>query len=377
MGVRVPRAVTADDLREKMIATLRERGLLRGGELERAFAAVPRHAFLPEVPLDRVYSGSVIPTKHDKAGIAISSSSEVAVMICMVEMLELQRGHRVLEIGAGTGYNAAILATLVGDEGVVTTIELDPAFAAEARAHLEAAGFARVHVLARDGWDGDAERAPFDRIIATASVSDISPNWIDQLSGDGRIVVPLATELGPQILVAFRKDGDDLASVATRPGGFMPLRGPNTSAAPSTEIGAYTVEPVRVAEAAEDILRDVLRERPRIEVGPPLRYEHFAMLALSDAGADVVAVRRTEQPGSAIGILDVDARGLALVELASGPLSGPLTHIVSFGSPQATERLRERLAKLVRIDPREIRIRATRHGPPRHYRFALEQPVAA
>ena len=368
--------VSAEELRARMIATLRERGILRGGEIERAFTEVPRHLFLPGVPLEKVYSGDVIPTKHDANGAPISSSSEVAVMVCMIEMLELHSGQRVLEIGAGTGYNAAILATLAGAHGSVTTVELDAAFADEAREHLAAARFARVRVVTADGWDGDPGRGSFDRVILTASARDVSPPWIEQLVDDGRLVLPLATEPGPQILVAFRKDGDDLVSTSTRAGGFMPLRGGHATAPDAVSIGQYDVEPRRVAAAAEDALREILSHPPVISVGAPLRYEHYAMLALAES--DCVSVRRRGQQGFAVGLIDVAAPGLALVEMSGSAVGGPLTHLVTFGSPRAAERLRERIAEITAIDPREIRIRARRTADgERHYRFALEERVAA
>ena len=96
-------------------------------------------------------------------------------MAIMVEQLELRVGHSVLEIGAGTGYNAAILRELVGPTGRVVSVEIQPDVAEEARRNLERAGYGDVSVLTGDGGFGHPEGAPYDRIILTASAADISP----------------------------------------------------------------------------------------------------------------------------------------------------------------------------------------------------------
>lgn len=112
-------------LLDRMVNRLVERGFVQTARVEGAFRAVPRHIFLPGVPFDKVYSGNAILTRRGPDGLPYSSSSEVAIMAVMAEQLELEPGHRMLEIGAGTGYNAAILSALVGPEGRVTTMDLE------------------------------------------------------------------------------------------------------------------------------------------------------------------------------------------------------------------------------------------------------------
>src|SRR5207245_8013412 len=168
----------------------------------------------------------------------------------MIEMCELAPGHRVLEIGAGTGYNAAILATIVGGQGEVTTVDIDPACVNEARDHLTSAGFARVDVIDADGWYGHARRAPYDRIEVTASSSEISPDWIKQLADDGRLVLPLRLRAGAQVLVSFRKDGRNLVSTALRSGAFIPLRGPAVRSEEVTELAGFDVAPSSLSDSA-------------------------------------------------------------------------------------------------------------------------------
>lgn len=197
---------------------------------EAAFRAVPRHLFLPDVPWEEVYSDSAIPTHYNLEGHVISSSSQPSMMLIMLRQLGLRPGHRVLEIGAGTGYNAAIMQHIVGTAGSVTTIEYDPDIAQQARDHLEAAGFPQVTVIAGDGALGYPPNAPYDRILCTAGVWDLPAAWHTQLRPDGVIVAPIALN-GIQVSAAFHPTSDgSLYSADNRPCGFVLMRG--ESAAP-------------------------------------------------------------------------------------------------------------------------------------------------
>ena len=146
-------------------------------------------------------------------------------MALMLEQLDVQPGHRVLEIGAGTGYNAALLAHLAGGSGEVTTLDLDDDIVAAAREHLAACGYGRVRVVQADGGNGWPPGAPYDRIILTVGAWDIAPAWAGQLSPRGRLVLPLALRAGIQYSIAFEQAGDHLDSVSVLPCGFMRLRG--------------------------------------------------------------------------------------------------------------------------------------------------------
>ena len=116
--------------------------------MEAAFRAVSRHLFLPDVGISDVYTDRAFPTKH-AGGKPISSSSQPAIMAIMLEQLALEPRQRVLEIGAGTGYNAALIARIVGQGGHVVTIDIDEDLVMLARKHLAAAGFDRVDVRVR------------------------------------------------------------------------------------------------------------------------------------------------------------------------------------------------------------------------------------
>jgi protein-L-isoaspartate(D-aspartate) O-methyltransferase len=153
-------------LQKALVEKLISMGCIQSPNVERAFRAVPRHLFVPGVDLERVYSDISIPTKRID-GKLVSSSSQPAIMAIMLEQLQLQSGHRVLEIGAGTGYNAGLIKHLVGDSGLVVTIDIDADLVESAREYLRSAGLGSVSVVCGDGGLGCAEYAPYDRIILT------------------------------------------------------------------------------------------------------------------------------------------------------------------------------------------------------------------
>lgn len=209
---------------QQLISKLKETGALKSAAVEQAFLAAPRHLFLPGEPLERAYSDIAIAVKYGPEGQWTSSSSQPAIMAIMLEQLDLHPGQRVLEIGAGTGFNAALIACLVGREGQVTTVDIQPDLIDAARQHLEAAGFGWVETVAGDGGYGHPAGAPYDRIILTVSSAVIAPAWREQLSPGGRLVLPLSIG-GPQVSVAFERRGEELSSVSISDCGFMPLQG--------------------------------------------------------------------------------------------------------------------------------------------------------
>jgi protein-L-isoaspartate(D-aspartate) O-methyltransferase len=128
------------DLHERLVEELAGKGLLDNPRLRAAFHAIRREHFLPGVELERVYHDDAVTTQVGPGGMTTSSSSQPAIMATMLAQLDPQPGDRVLEIGAGTGYNAALLAHLVGPGGQVTTIDIDPAITQAAKANLDRAG---------------------------------------------------------------------------------------------------------------------------------------------------------------------------------------------------------------------------------------------
>lgn len=178
-----------------------------------AFAEVPRHLFVPYyfvgVPggYERLWGEHPDPKRRERwlrgayadeplatrlrDGELVSSSSQPSLMARMLVGLRVRDGDRVLEIGAGTGYNAALLAHRVG-AGNVTSVDLDPEVAESARAHLAAAGHPTT-VVTGDGARGWPERAPYDRIMATCALRAVPGAWLGQCAPGGRILAPLST----------------------------------------------------------------------------------------------------------------------------------------------------------------------------------------
>jgi len=215
-------------LNGELVDTLVREGTIRSAPVEAAFRAVLRHHFLPRVPLDIVYYDEAILT-HVDHGIATSSSSQPAIMAEMLEQLAAEHGENVLEIGAGTGYNAALLQHIVGPAGHVTTVDIDPLFVQEAEDHLRAAGIRGVEVICGDGFEGYLPNAPYDRIIVTAAARDVAPAWREQLKDGGRLVLPLVLQVDPfetQASTAYEKRSGRLHIVASVGCGFMPMRHP-------------------------------------------------------------------------------------------------------------------------------------------------------
>ncbi len=236
------------DLADALVSS----GAVRSPWLQRAFQDTPREVFVPrfyrrsesgqkvlvdgtdpaqrEQWLHGVYTDDALtvqvtpaPDLVDPAGAPTSSSSMPTVMAGMLETLNLQLGHRVLEIGTGTGYNAALLCQRVGAHNVAS-VELDPALADAARRALAELGLhPRVHT--GDGAAGLAAAAPFDRIIATASTDHIPPAWISQLTPTGAILVDLRGSLNGGLLRLTMTEPDVVeGSFVNLPGSFMPLR---------------------------------------------------------------------------------------------------------------------------------------------------------
>ncbi|GGZ17935.1 methyltransferase domain-containing protein [Streptomyces poonensis] len=207
-----------------------------------AFASVPRHLFVPYYFIgvlggyERLWGEERDPRRRERwlrgayadaplatrvrDGELISSSSQPSLMARMLAELEVENGSRVLEIGAGTGYNAALLAHRLGDD-LVTTVDLDPDLTEGARRHLDAAGY-HPTVVTGDGARGVPERAPYDRIIATCMLPSIPRAWLAQCAPGARILTPLATGL---VRLRVEDAGYAEGRFLSTPAYFVPLRG--------------------------------------------------------------------------------------------------------------------------------------------------------
>jgi protein-L-isoaspartate(D-aspartate) O-methyltransferase len=213
----------AEELRRRLVAELVDGGSVVSDGVAAAFLAVPRHVFAPEVPVEEAYANDVVRTKRDGRGVTISSVSAPWLQASMLEQAGLAPGMRCLEVGSG-GYNAALMAELVGPTGEVTTVDIDPDVADRARRFLDGAGYRRVNVVLADAEDGVTEHAPYDRIVVTVGVWDIPPAWVDQLTDRGRIVVPLRMR-GLSRSVALERREDHLVSLSHEMAGFVDLQG--------------------------------------------------------------------------------------------------------------------------------------------------------
>lgn len=286
------------DAARRLATELRDAGVLTDQAWWDAFAATPRHVFVPSFIdgdhvvgagsdedrwLEAVYSDEAMLTQtrtHTDGELLAqelptSSSSAPSVMAVMLDRLAVQPGSSVLEIGTGTGYNAALLCHRLG-EASVASIDIDPALVTLARRRLNDAGH-RPAMIAKDGTTGWAQRAPYDRIIATCAVTHVPPEWIGQLAEGGRIVAPLVGPGGGlMVLDKTAPDevsgGFDLHSV-----GFMPLRDQVAEALPSGETmsfagtglphcGLTRLDPREIAGASEDQLLFLLLHLPGLDV---------------------------------------------------------------------------------------------------------------
>lgn len=196
-----------------------------------AFVHVPRHVFVPHAPLELAYSSEAIVTQTRTAPVrgagAIelpsSSASAPGAVALMLDRLKVTRGDRVLEVGTGTGYNAALLCYELGDNAL-SSVELDPALVYGAKQALQSLGY-HPTLVAGDGYEGFPEAAPYDAIMATCAINHIPPAWIRQLAPNGRIVAPLAGANDTALMVLNKIADDEMegrfdhARIA-----FMPLR---------------------------------------------------------------------------------------------------------------------------------------------------------
>lgn len=210
-------------LRFALVDQLKQSGAIRSAAVEAAFRAIPRHHFLPTIAVELAYQDTHIVTLQ-RDGVDLSSVSQPTIVALMLEQLAVQPGQHILEIGAGMGYNAALLAHLVGSAGSVVTLDLEPELTTQAHLLLTMLGLHHVQVVCADGSEGYAAKAPYDHIILTTSAGDIAPSWLSQLHRIGRFVVPL-TLRNYTFSVAFERHEQGLVSHSLIPCEFLPLRG--------------------------------------------------------------------------------------------------------------------------------------------------------
>jgi protein-L-isoaspartate(D-aspartate) O-methyltransferase len=179
-----------------------------------AMLAVPRHRFVEATLMDRAYADHPLPIGEGQ------TISQPYIVALMTQLLELGGGERVLEVGTGSGYQAAVLAELVPE---VYTIEILPGLARRAAERLRALGYGRVQVRAGDGYRGWPEAAPFQAVLVTAGATHVPSALVEQLAEGGRLVIPVGSTFGHQELLVGRKQAGVLTTRSVAPVRFVPL----------------------------------------------------------------------------------------------------------------------------------------------------------
>jgi protein-L-isoaspartate(D-aspartate) O-methyltransferase len=212
-------SVLAEDVyqsgREAMVRTqIEERGIKDRATLH-AMRTVPRHLFVPLHLAGSAYEDRPLPIGYGQ------TISQPYIVAYMTELIRPQAGHKVLEIGAGSGYQAAVLAEIVKQ---VYTIEIIPELGKAARERLQKQGCRNVAVRVADGYDGWPEQAPFDAIVVTAAADYIPPPLIRQLKDGGRMVIPVGSPFLVQTLMLVEKDKESVKTTSLLPVRFVPFR---------------------------------------------------------------------------------------------------------------------------------------------------------
>jgi len=180
-----------------------------------AMRSVPRHRFVPDVPPEPAYADRPLPIGHDQ------TISQPYIVARMTELVRPTPADRVLEVGTGSGYQAAVLAAIVDS---VFTIEIIPELARTARGRLDTLGYDNAVVRTGDGYKGWPERAPFDAIVVTAAPEEIPPPLIEQLAPGGRMIIPVGpTGRTQQLTLITKSDDGEVSRQALSPVRFVPF----------------------------------------------------------------------------------------------------------------------------------------------------------
>ncbi|WP_395293795.1 protein-L-isoaspartate O-methyltransferase [Kitasatospora hibisci] len=306
-------------------------GCVRSAAVAEAFLQVPRHRFLsgfypaagsgrvqvtedaPPELLELAYSDSTVTTHRLGDGVGHSSSSQPSVMAEMLELLELRPGLRVLEIGAGTGYNSALISRIT--QAPVVTVEATPQVAAEAAEAIAANGFDDlVRVVAGDGYLGWADGAPYDRVIVTCGIAGAAETWFEQLAPDGFILAPVAHG-GLHPLMRIENGGDTPTARAISMADFITAGGPLYAG------GRHTPESRNVAlpTAERSVANHVPVDLPAVGGYDDLWFH----LATRDTRTTKVHLPGSSSGTVSCGLVSEDDASAVLLQRGSTQLAGP------------------------------------------------------
>lgn len=205
--------------REEKVRWLVRHGFLRSERIKAAMLKVGREDFIPRLYRDYAYQEVPLPLPGENATISCPHSYPL-----FYEALGLAEGHRLLEVGLGSGYGAALAREIVGDSGLVVSLEIDPLTFDFARHNLESLGYSDIVLVKEDGGLGWPERAPYDRICVTAACPRVPPPLVEQLVPGGRLAVPVMTAEG-QDLVLMEKGEKGTSSRVVCQVLYVSLRG--------------------------------------------------------------------------------------------------------------------------------------------------------
>lgn len=295
--------------RLRMVEALRSMGVTEQVVLE-AMASIPRHRYvdrfwaaprgMPRTPehvrefvvdedaadetLQVIYEPSTALATRGPVDVlqATSSLSAPIIVALMLAELHLRPGLRILEIGTGSGYHASLMATLVGDPELVTTLDIDQSLIDETLRRMNHLGFNTMTVRCTDGALGASDRSPFDRVVATVGCADLSPAWIDQLAPSGEMLVPLEHGLlHPRVQV---QKVPELTGRFVGHSGFIPIRGLQKAARLWQSPGA-----IPEAGTVEDLPDVLLEAFPHGDLSEPLQrramWDFGTYLAMRDRRA--------------------------------------------------------------------------------------------
>lgn len=231
--------MNSEQLRNNLIDALTRKAVIKTSAVAAALRSIPRDHFTPWLSLQEAYADrAVINPATSEAN--ISTVSQPTAVAHFLEAFNLKPGQRVLEIGAGSGYQAALIAHIIGASGHVTTVDIAELLVVKAKQNLQRLGISNVEVVLGDGALGYLPAAPYDRIVATVGLRELPKLWTQQLEPGGKIVFPLHVGGEPQqhVLVSLQREGGRFAGPGLAALDMVLLRGPGVSQEETVKRGA-------------------------------------------------------------------------------------------------------------------------------------------